>query len=179
MPCRSILSRTLFAVLSSVSLFGLLVTEGCTTLPSCAWGKCAFPRTPALAPQMSERVYPLAFVPTYEIVRDYFEARGYPTNGSADFIETEPWAETAFARALGVQYRWRVQIRKMDTLNTAVFPFLYVHEQGRPPRPLSPGLWPEPYRYFYHEIERDLIPAITQLTMGRQQEGPHASLGAK
>ncbi len=163
MSCRPIIGPILYTVLSSSSLFVVLVNDGCTTLPSCAWGKCAFPRTPALAPQMSERVYPLAFEPTYEIVRRYFEAHGYPTNTSANLIETEPYSETAFARAVGVQYRWRVQIRKMDTLNTAVLPFLYVHERGRPLRPLSPGLWPEPYRYFYHEIERDLIPATAQV----------------
>ena len=136
---------------------------GCTTLPSCAWGKCAYPRSPALIPQMNERVYPLPYSQTYETVRSHLEQRGYPLQQSEeDVIETSPYAEKDFARTLGLQYRWRVQVRKMDTLNTAVLPRLFVHENGKPPRELSPGLWPEPYRYFYHEIERSLHELIAR-----------------
>ena len=150
---------------ATVSLASLLFLQGCTTLPSCAWGKCAHPRSPALIPQMSERVYPLPFDETYDTVKRHFEQRGYPLGrDDRDVIETEPYAEKEFARFLRLQYRWRVQVRKMDTLNTAVLPRLFVHEQGRPPRELSPGLWPEPYRYLYHEIERTLLDLIA----GRQ-----------
>jgi hypothetical protein len=135
-----------------------LVLSGCTTLPSCAWGKCAYPRPPALAPQMSERVYPLKFAETYDAVKQHLEQRGYPlAKVDENWIETEPYAEKPFARFLGLQYQWRVQVRKMDTLNTAVLPKLYVFESGKVKRELSPGLWPEPYRFFYHEIERSLF----------------------
>jgi hypothetical protein len=136
---------------------------GCTTLPSCAWGKCAYPRTPALAPQTSERVYPLPYEETYAAVRLHFNRRGYPFERTdADIIETKPYAEKEFAKFLGLQYHWRVQVRKMDTLNTAVTPRLYVHETNKPPRELTPGLWPEPYRFFYHEIERSLFESTTR-----------------
>jgi hypothetical protein len=37
-----------------------------------------------------------------------------------------------------------------------VTPRLYVHEAEKLPRLLSPGLWPEPYRYFYYRLEADL-----------------------
>lgn len=132
--------------------------NGCTTLPSCAWGKCASPRSPALIPQMSERVYPLPHQDTYEAVRQHLEQRGYPlARVEPDLIETEPYAEKEFARFLNVRYHWRVQVRTMDWLNTAVLPRLFVHESGKPPRELSPGLWPEPYRFFYHELERTLL----------------------
>jgi len=137
---------------------GSLLLSGCTTLPSCAWGKCAYPRSPALAPQMSERVYPLQFAETYETVKAHLVTRGYPlAKIDDDLIETEPYAEKEFARLLGLQYRWQVQVRKMDTLNTAVLPRLFLHESGRTPRELSPGLWPEAYRFFYHEIEHSLF----------------------
>jgi hypothetical protein len=56
----------------------------------------------------------------------------------------------------------------MDTLNTAVLPRLYVYEDGKSPRELSPGLWPEPYRYLYHEIERSLHELIAL-----SQQPPH------
>lgn len=145
----------------AIVLAGSLVLSGCTTLPSCAWGKCAYPRSPALVPQMSERVYPLKFEETYPAVKQHLEQRGYLfARVEPDLIETEPYAEKEFARHLGLQYRWLVQIRKMDTLNTAVLPRLFLHEPGKPPRELSPGLWPEPYRYFYHEIERSLLELI-------------------
>jgi hypothetical protein len=141
----------------AIGILGSLALAGCTTLPSCAWGKCAYPRSPALIPQMSERVYPLSYDPTYETVKMHLEQRGYPLQlVEQGVIETAPYAEKEFARTLGLQYRWRIQVRKMDTLNTAVLPRLFVHEKGKSARELSPGLWPEPYRYFYHEIERDL-----------------------
>ena len=144
-----------------LSLAAAALLSGCTTLPSCAWGKCAYPRSPALIPQMSERVYPLQYQETYDAVKQHFEQRGYPlARADANMIETEPYAEKEFARFLKLQYRWQVQVRKMDTLNTAVLPKLFLHEQGKPPRELSPGLWPEPYRYLYHEIERTLLGLI-------------------
>lgn len=142
-------------------LAGSTLLGGCTTLPSCAWGKCAYPRSPALIPQMSERVYPLQYQETYEAVKQHLEQRGYPlARVDENLIETEPHAEREFARFLKLQYRWQVQVRKMDMLNTAVLPKLFLHEQGKPPRELSPGLWPEPYRYLYHEIERTLLSLI-------------------
>jgi hypothetical protein len=149
--------------LATVGLAGVLLLHlhGCTTLPSCAWGKCAYPRSPALIPQMSERVYPLPFDETYDTVKRHFVQRGYPlARADQDMIETEPYAEREFARFLNLQYRWQIQVRRMDTLNTAVLPRLFVYEQGKPPRELSTGLWPEPYRYFYHEIERTLLDLI-------------------
>ena len=110
---------------------------------------------------MSERVYPLQFAETYETVKAHLVTRGYPlARIDEDLIETEPYAEKEFARWLGLQYRWQVQVRKMNRLNTAVLPRLYLHEDGKPPRELSPGLWPEPYRFFYHEIERSLLGLI-------------------
>ena len=105
---------------ASFLLAGTFVLSGCTTLPSCAWGKCASPRTFPLAPQTSERVYPLPYRETYEAVRRHMEQRGYPlATATDDLIETEPYAEREFARVLGLTYRWRVQIRRMDTWNTA------------------------------------------------------------
>jgi hypothetical protein len=140
-----------------------LLAGGCTTLPSCAWGKCASPRTFALAPQTSERVYPLSYEPIFLAVKEHLERRGYPLAvAERDRIETEPYAEKEFARFLGIRYRWVVQIRKMDWLNTAVTPRLYLHEEGRLPRELTPGLWPEPYRYFYYQIEARLREAHLQ-----------------
>jgi hypothetical protein len=144
-----------------VLLVGSALLNGCTTLPSCAWGKCAYPRSPALVPQMSERVYPLPYQEIYDTVKQHLEQRGYPlAKADQDVIETEPYAEKEFARFLKLQYRWQVQVRKMDTLNTAVLPRLFLHEPGKPPRELSPGLWPEPYRYLYHEIERSFLGLI-------------------
>jgi hypothetical protein len=134
-----------------------LLLGGCTSLPSCAWGKCASPRTFALAPQTSERVYPLRYEPVYLAVKEHLETRGYPLAVVGDdLIETEPYAEKEFARFLGIRYRWVVQVRKMDWLNTAVTPKLYLHEEGRAPRLLTAGLWPEPYRYFYYHLEASL-----------------------
>jgi hypothetical protein len=110
---------------------------------------------------MSERVYPLQYRETYDAVKQHLEQRGYSlARADEDLIETEPYAEKEFARFLRLQYRWQVQVRKMDTLNTAVLPRLFLHEPGKPPRELSPGLWPEPYRYLYHEIERTLLGLI-------------------
>ncbi len=153
-----------------------LLLNGCTTIPSCAWGKCAFPRSPALIPQMSERIYPLPYQETYDAVKQHLERRGYPfVKADQDMIETEPYAEKEFARLLNLQYRWQVQVRKMDMLNTAVLPRLFLHERGKLPRELSPGLWPEPYRYFYHEIERtllDLIASRSELSNSPQAKGP-------
>lgn len=143
-----------------IGVTGTLLLSGCTTLPSCAWGKCAYPRSPALAPQMSERVYPWKYDEIFQTVKGHLENRGYPlanADPAQDLVETEPYAEKQLARVLGIQYRWRVQVRKMDTLNTAVLPRLYLHEEGHPPRELSPGLWPEPYRFFFHEIEQVLL----------------------
>jgi hypothetical protein len=134
-----------------------LTLGGCTSLPSCAWGKCAYPRSPALIPQMNERVYPLPYAPTYATVKSHLEKRGYPLQQvDEDVIETVPYAEKDLAKALGIQYHWRIQVRRMDTLNTAVLPRLFLHENGKSARELSPGLWPEPYRFFYHEIEQTL-----------------------
>jgi len=145
----------------SLILAGSVLLSGCTTLPSCAWGKCAYPRSPALIPQMNERVYPLQYQEIYDTVKQHIEQRGYPlARADEDYIETEPYAEKEFARFLQLQYRWQVQVRKMDTLTTAVLPRLFLHERGKPPRELSPGLWPEPYRYFYHEIERSLLDLV-------------------
>lgn len=142
----------------AVCLAGSLLLSGCTTLPTCAWGKCAYPRSPALIPQMSERVYPLHYAKIYQAVQEHLEKRGFPlARAEHDLIETEPYAEREFARLLGLRYRWRVQVRRMDTLNTAVLPLLFLHERGKPTRELSPGLWPEPYRYFYHEVERTFL----------------------
>jgi len=114
---------------------------------------------------MNERVYPLQYQEIYDAVKQHLEQRGYPlAKADQDTIETDPYAENEFARFLKLQYRWQVQVRRMDTLNTAVLPKLFLHEPGRQPRELSPGLWPEPYRYFYHEIERSLLGLI----VGRQ-----------
>jgi len=55
-----------------LSLAAAALLSGCTTLPSCAWGKCAYPRSPALIPQMSERVYPLQYQETYDAVKQHF-----------------------------------------------------------------------------------------------------------
>jgi hypothetical protein len=112
---------------------------------------------------MSERVYPWKYEEIYPLVKEHLEKRGYPlARVGDDLIETEPYAERPFARFLGLQYRWRVQVRRMDTFNTAVLPVLYVHEPGQSPRELSPGLWPEPYRYFYYEIEAILLAGAKQ-----------------
>jgi hypothetical protein len=155
----------IFTLPLTLSVAGGLLLGGCTTLPSCAWGKCAYPRTPALAPQTSERVYPLPFEETYVAVRLHFERRGYPfARTDGDTIETKPYAEKEFAKFLNLHYHWRVQVRKMDSLNTAVTPRLFVHEPNQPPRELTPGLWPEPYRFFYHEIEETLLESIAQRT---------------
>jgi hypothetical protein len=147
----------------SLGLGSILLLGGCTTLPSCAWGKCAHPRSRALIPQMSERVYSLPYVQIYDSVRAHLERRGYPLQRvEEDVIETAPYAEKEFAKALGLRYQWQIQMRKMDTLNTAVLPRLYVYDHGKPPRELSPGLWPEPYRYLYYDIERSLHELIAR-----------------
>lgn len=144
------------APLVAVVVVGFLA-GGCTTLPSCAWGKCASPRTFALAPQTSERVYPLGHAEIYEAVKRHLQGRGYPFELLGfDLIQTQPYAEKNFARFLGIEYSWHVQVRPMDTLNTAVSPRLYLHEKGHLPRELTAGLWPEPYRFFYYQIEQAL-----------------------
>jgi hypothetical protein len=45
----------------------------------------------------------------------------------------------------------------MDTLNTEIRTRLYVHETGKEPRLLTPGLDPEPYRYFWWKVEDALV----------------------
>jgi hypothetical protein len=152
----------------TIGIAAALLTGSCTTLPSCAWGKCASPRTFALVPQTSERVYPLPYDPIYGAVKEHLEKRGYPlARESGDLIDTQPYAEKEFARFLGLQYRWEVQVRRMDSYNTAVTPKLFLHEEGRMPRFLSPGLWPEPYRYFYYQIEQSLRETHEELRVER------------
>jgi hypothetical protein len=119
---------------------------------------------------MSERVYPLPYEETFEVVKSHLERRGYPLQQvEENLIETAQYAEKEFAKTLGLQYQWRIQVRKMDTLNTAVLPRLYVYEKGRS-RELSPGLWPEPYRYLYYDIERSLHELIA--SRQRAQQNP-------
>jgi hypothetical protein len=153
-------------------------TGGCTTLPSCAWGKYASPRTFALGPQTGERVYPLDHAAVYPAVKAHFEQRGYPlSKADVDLIATEPYAERPFTRLLGIRYHWEVGVRKMDWLNTAVTPRLYVHEEGAPPRLLSPSLWPEPYRDFYYRLEADL--RETHAASHREEEGRSSAAGGR
>jgi hypothetical protein len=146
-----------------------LFINGCSTIPSCAWGKCASTqRYQALVPQTGERIYPMKYGEAYEAVKDHLIKRGYqlvkedPVEG---LIETEPYAEEPFARFVGVQYSWKVGVRKMDTLNTQIQTRLWLHEKGKQPRLLTPGLDPEPYRYFWWKVEDDLI-HVTEKSRG-------------
>ena len=145
----------------TVALAGSLALNGCSTIPSCAWGKCAsYQRYQALIPQTGERVYPLKYGEVYEAVKDQLAKRGYPFETEdpvAGTINTKPYAEEKFAQFMGIEYSWRVQVRKMDQLNTEIRTRLYVHEKGKEPRLLTPGLDPEPYRYFWWKIEDSFV----------------------
>lgn len=141
-------------------LLGSLLVSACTTIPSCAWGRCAsFQRYQALIPQTGERVYPIKYGEAYEAVKDQLAKRGYPFEKEdpvEGVINTKPYAEEPFARFIGVQYSWQVQVRKMDQVNTEIRTRLFVHETGKEPRLLTPGINPEPYRYFWWKIEDSL-----------------------
>jgi hypothetical protein len=154
MKCHSFLMVTL-------GLLASLILGGCTTIPSCAWGKCASTqRYQALIPQTGERVYPMKYGEAYEAVKDHLAQRGYPfvkEDPVTGTIETEPYSEEAFARFLRIQYSWQVQVRKMDELNTQIRTRLFLHEKGKEPRLLTPGLDPEPYRYFWWKVEDALV----------------------
>jgi hypothetical protein len=61
---------------------------------------------------MSERVYPLPYAPTYDTVKSHLDQRGYPLQRvEEDIIETAPYAEKQFAKALGLRYQWQIQVR--------------------------------------------------------------------
>lgn len=145
----------------TIGLVGSLLISGCSTIPSCAWGKCASTqRYQALIPQTGERVYRLKYGETYEAVKDHLAKRGYPFEKEdpvEGIITTKPYSEEPFARFLGIEYSWQVQVRKMDTLNTQVQTRLFLHEKGKEPRMLTPGLDPEPYRYFWWKVEDALV----------------------
>ncbi len=148
----------------AIALAGGLALSGCTTIPSCAWGKCASTqRYQALVPQTGERIYPIKYGEAYEAVKDHLAKRGYsfeqedPVEGK---IVTKPYAEESFARFLGIEYSWQVQVRKLDMFNTEIRARLYVHQKGKEPRLLTPGLDPEPYRYFWWKVE-DALVAVT------------------
>jgi hypothetical protein len=145
----------------AVVLAGSLALGGCGTIPSCAWGKCASTqRYQALIPQTGERIYPMKYGETYEAVKDHLAKRGYPLE-TEDPVEgrivTKPHAEEKFAQFLGIAYSWQVQVRRMDQLNTEIRARLFVHEKGKEPRMLTPGLDPEPYRYFWWKVEDALV----------------------
>ena len=155
--------------LASIIVIASLLFSGCGTIPSCAWGKCASTqRYQALIPQTGERVYPMKYGEAYEAVRDHLAKRGYsfvvedPVEG---LIETSPYSEEAFARFWGVEYRWKVGVRRMDTLNTQIQARLWLHEKGKEPRLLTPGLDPEPYRYFWWKVE-DALVHVTEKSRG-------------
>ncbi|MGH7772797.1 MAG: hypothetical protein ACREQA_11260 [Candidatus Binatia bacterium] len=153
----------------TVWLMGGLFASGCSTIPSCAWGKCASTqRYQSLVPQTGERVYPMKYGEAYEAVKDHLVKRGYPLEREdpvEGIIVTKPYSEEPFARFLGVQYSWKVGVRKMDTLNTQIQTRLYVHEKGKEPRLLTPGLDPEPYRYFWWKVE-DALVHVTEKARG-------------
>ena len=153
----------------TVWLMGILFANGCGTIPSCAWGKCASTqRYQSLVPQTGERVYPMKYGEAYEAVKDHLVKRGYPLEKEdpvEGIIRTEPYAEEPFARFIGIQYSWQVGIRRMDTLNTEIRTRLYVHEKGKEPRLLTPGLDPEPYRYFWWKVE-DALVHVTEKSRG-------------
>jgi hypothetical protein len=155
--------------LASIIAIAALLLSGCGTIPSCAWGKCASTqRYQALIPQTGERVYPMKYGEAYEAVRDHLAKRGYsfvvedPVEG---LLETKPYAEEAFARFLGIEYRWKVGVRRMDTLNTQIQARLWLHEKGKEPRLLTPGLDPEPYRYLWWKVE-DALVHVTEKSRG-------------
>lgn len=145
----------------TIGLAGGLLASGCGTIPSCAWGKCASTqRYQALIPQTGERVYPLKYGETYEAVKDHLVKRGYPLEKEDPVegqIATKPYAEEKFAQFLGIAYSWTVQVRRMDQVNTEVRVRLFLHEKGKEPRLLTPGLDPEPYRYFWWKVEDALV----------------------
>jgi hypothetical protein len=150
--------QTMFWLVAGLALS---LGAGCTTVPSCAWGKCSSTqRYGALIPQTGERVYPVKYGETYEAVKDQLVKRGYPLEVE-DPVEgkiiTKPYSEEPFAKWLGIEYHWETQIRRMDQLNTEIKTRLYVHEKGQDPRLLTPGLTPEPYRYFWWKIEDALV----------------------
>jgi hypothetical protein len=146
-----------------------LFINSCSTIPSCAWGKCASTqRYQALVPQTGERIYPMKYGEAYEAVKDHLTKRGYPLvkeDPVEGVIETEPYAEEPFARFVGVQYSWKVGVRKMDALNTQIQTRLWLHEKGKEPRLLTPGLDPEPYRYFWWKVE-DHLTHVTEKSRG-------------
>ncbi|MGH7208254.1 MAG: hypothetical protein ACREIL_02605 [Nitrospiraceae bacterium] len=145
----------------AVGLIASLLVSACSTIPSCAWGKCAsYQRYQALIPQTGARVYPMKYGEAYEAVKDHLVKRGYPfemEDPVEGVMNTKPYAEAPFARFLGIKYSWQVQVRKMDTLNTEVTVRLFLHEKGKEPRMLTPGLDPEPYRYFWWKVEDSLV----------------------
>jgi hypothetical protein len=145
----------------AVGLAGVLLAGGCSTIPSCAWGKCASTqRYQALIPQTGARVYPMKYGEAYEAAKDHLAKRGYPFEKEDPVdgvINTKPHAEEPFARFLGIKYSWQVQVRRMDTLNTEITTRLFLHEKGKEPRLLTPGLDPEPYRYFWWKVEDALV----------------------
>jgi hypothetical protein len=145
-------------------VLGLAVTlfmSGCESIPSCAWGKCASTqRYNALIPQTGERVYPLKYGETYEAVKDHLTKRGYPLEKEdpvEGIIVTKPYAEKPFARFVGVAYSWQIRVRRMDTFNTEIQARLFVHQKGKEPRLITPGLDPEPYRYLWWKVEDHLV----------------------
>jgi hypothetical protein len=144
-----------------VGLAGSLLASACSTIPSCAWGKCASTqRYQALIPQTGERIYPMKYGEAYEAVKDHLVKRGYPLEKEdpvEGIINTKPYAEEPFAKFVGVAYSWQVQVRRMDQVNTEIRTRLFVHEAGKEPRMLTPGLDPEPYRYFWWKVEDALI----------------------
>ncbi len=153
----------------TVWLMGSLFASGCSTIPSCAWGKCASTqRYQSLVPQTGARVYPMKYGEAYEAVKDHLTKRGYPLEKEdpvEGIIETKPYSEEPFARFLGIQYSWKIGVRKMDTLNTQIQTRLYLHEKGKEPRFLTPGLDPEPYRYFWWKVE-DALVHVTEKARG-------------
>jgi hypothetical protein len=163
------MERIHIALRLMIIVAGSLFLSGCSTIPSCAWGKCASTqRYQALVPQTGERIYPMVYGEAYEAVKDHLTKRGYPLTKEDPVegrIETEPYAEEPFARFVGVQYSWKVGIRKMDSLNTQIQARLWLHEKGKEPRLLTPGLDPEPYRYFWWKVEDHLI-HVTEKSRG-------------
>ncbi len=155
--------------LASIIVIAALLLSGCGTIPSCAWGKCASTqRYQALIPQTGERVYPMKYGEAYEAVRDHLAKRGYSFNVEdpvEGLLETKPHSEEAFARFLGIEYRWKIGVRRMDTLNTQIQARLWLHEKGKEPRLLTPGLDPEPYRYFWWKVE-DALVHVTEKSRG-------------
>ena len=152
--------NTLKVLPTAIGLIGMFL-GGCTTIPACAWGKCASTqRYQALVPQTGQRIYPMKYGESYEAVKDHLVKRGYPLEMEdpvEGLINTQPYAEETFARLLGIKYSWKVGIRKLDALNTEIQPRLFLHQPGKEPRLLTPGLDPEPYRYFWWKVESALV----------------------